>query len=139
MKKTFLFFILTLSIFSADFKQSTIKINDQIIHVELAITQSQRIQGFQNRQSLKDHHGMLFVYKKPQKLRFWMKNTFIPLSIAFIDENRIITQIEQMSPLSKKTIHSKKKCLYALEVNQGYFKNNSIKLNDTVILPAIEY
>jgi len=75
---------------------------------------------------------MLFSYPHDRILTFWMKNTTIPLSIAFIDKNKKIVQIEDLVPLSEESIKSNVKVKWALEVNKGWFSKNSIKVGDKV-------
>lgn|GEM_PF-394423 len=87
--------------------------------------------GLMFRDSIPQDHGMLFVFSNPHVLSFWMKNTKIPLSVAFLDENRKILNIRDMEPLDEKTRHrSKGPGLYALEVNRGWFDRNGIKEGD---------
>lgn len=77
--------------------------------------------------------GMLFIFEKEETLRFWMKNTYIPLAIAFIDAKGVITDILEMIPLDTITPYtSSKPALYALEVNSDWFFLNNISTNDTV-------
>jgi hypothetical protein len=68
-------------------------------------------------------------------LSFWMKNTRIPLSIAFIDQQGRIVDIQDMEPFSLRTRVSARPAQYALEVNQGWFKKNGIDVGDSVHLP----
>ncbi len=85
------------------------------------------------RKELAKDSGMLFVFDKVKKVGFWMKNTYIPLSIAFIDISNRIFQIDNMWPLDEKNIHySIKPVKYALEVNLDWFKNNNIKVGDKI-------
>ena len=80
--------------------------------------------------------GMLFTYPQPQRLSFWMKNTTIPLSIAFIDENYKIFQIEDLIPGNEESVKSNSPGIGALEVNQGWFKQNNIKIGDKISLKS---
>ncbi len=76
---------------------------------------------------------MLFVFEKDEFQRFWMKNTLIPLSIAFITRDSLITDILQMAPLDTTTPYlSPKRVRYALEMNAGWFQSHSIRPGDTV-------
>ena len=111
-----------------------IKINDKISHAEVAFTQKGRTIGLMFRDKLDNDHGMLFIYPQEQNLSFWMKNTKIPLSIAFINSKEIITQIESMAPYSLMSHISKEKAKYALEMEQGWFKKNGIKAGSKVDL-----
>ncbi|KHE93534.1 MAG: hypothetical protein SCABRO_00706 [Candidatus Scalindua brodae] len=77
---------------------------------------------------------MLFIYPQEQNLSFWMKNTKIPLSIAFINSEEIITQIDSMTPYSLMSHTSKEKVKYALEMEQGWFSKNGIEVGNKVDL-----
>jgi uncharacterized membrane protein (UPF0127 family) len=90
------------------------------------------------RQELADDAGMLFVFPQDQGLSFWMRNTTIPLSIAFIDSERRIINIADMQPLDESSVPSERPARYALEVNQGWFAVRGIKPGDRVefVLPA---
>ena len=111
-----------------------IKINDKTSHAEVAFTQKGRTIGLMFRDALDKDHGMLFIYPQEQNLSFWMKNTKIPLSIAFINSKEIITQIEPMTPYSLMSHTSKEKVKYALEMEQGWFGKNGIKVGSKVDL-----
>ena len=80
---------------------------------------------------------MLFVYTEERERTFWMKNTRIPLSIAFIDSERRIIDIQDMKPLDDEppSYVSAEPVQYALEVNQGFFEKNGVRLGDRVELP----
>ncbi|OGS21356.1 MAG: hypothetical protein A2252_08940 [Elusimicrobia bacterium RIFOXYA2_FULL_39_19] len=102
-------------------------INDYQLKTEIADTIKKKSVGLMNRKSLPENNAMLFIFPVEQYLNFWMKNTYIPLSIAFIDKNGIILEIVDMKPLDISIIRSNYKALYALEVNQGWFKQHNIK------------
>ena len=99
------------------------------LYVELADTPSKRERGLMNRKALADDHGMLFKFPYAHNLSFWMKNTYIPLDIAFLDDQGKITQIERMYPLSTRAVTANRPCKYALEVKAGWFKENGIGLD----------
>jgi uncharacterized membrane protein (UPF0127 family) len=111
-----------------------IKINDKMSHAEVAFTQRGRTIGLMFRDALDKDHGMLFIYPQEQNLEFWMKNTKIPLSIAFINSKKIITQIDSMTPYSLMGHTSKEKVKYALEMEQGWFRKNGIETGSKVSL-----
>jgi len=96
------------------------------LFIEVADTPIKREYGLMDRKHLSSNSGMLFKFPNRGVLKFWMRNTYIPLDIAFIGDNGEILQIEEMSPLSTKEIRSKHACRYALEVNHGWFKENGI-------------
>jgi len=97
------------------------------IFVELADTHIKRELGLMNRKHLSQNQGMLFKFPFNTRLSFWMKDTYIPLDIAFLDESGKILQIEEMVPLSTRPVYSHSACKYALEVNKGWFNKNDIK------------
>ncbi len=109
-----------------------IKINEKTSYAEVAFTKKGRTIGLMFRDALDKDHGMLFIYPQEQRLSFWMKNTKIPLSIAFINSKEIITQIEFMTPYSLVSHTSKEKVKYALEMEQGWFEKNGIKAGSKV-------
>ena len=113
-----------------------ISINEHILNVEVVDTIETRAKGLMGRKELAVDSGMLFVYPSPQPLSFWMKNTLIPLSIAFIDEHLKIVKILDMDvPENEQDLPlytCMKLCKYALEVQQGWFKNNGIHIGSKI-------
>jgi uncharacterized membrane protein (UPF0127 family) len=93
---------------------------------EVAATEATRTTGLMNRFSLQPDHGMLFVFKEPGPQAFWMKNTYVPLSIAFIDGDGRIINIEDMAPQTENTHPSRGPALYALEMKKGWFADRNI-------------
>lgn len=117
----------------------TIKVKDKTLKVMLAITPAQQRKGLMNVEGqgpckLPENAGMLFIYRREEILSFWMKNTSLPLSIAFIDKNYNITELRDMQPMGLDRIRSAKPAQYALEVNRGWFTKNNIKVGDKVKL-----
>jgi len=102
------------------------------ISMEIAETSKEKQQGLMGRESLCDNCGMLFVFEEDVEHGFWMKDTYIPLSIAFISENGTIIEIQHMEPETTKPDEPYR---YALEMNQGFFEDNDIVVGDTVIIP----
>ena len=102
------------------------------LFVEVADNSITRSYGLMDRKSLAKNQGMIFPFPYIHRLSFWMKNTYIPLDIAFLDESGKITQIESMMPLSTRMTQSIIPCKYALEVNQGWFKQNGLKVGSYV-------
>ncbi|MCS6996966.1 MAG: DUF192 domain-containing protein [Casimicrobiaceae bacterium] len=96
------------------------------LKAEVAADPQSRSIGLMNRFSLAPDHGMLFVFPEPQPLAFWMKNTYVPLSIAFIDAEGRILNIEDMKPHDETPVPSKGPALYALEMKQGWFRAHGI-------------
>ena len=111
----------------------TLKINQWNITVEIADTPETQEKGLMGRDSLDEDRGMLFVYDRDSRKSFWMKNTKIPLSIAYIAADGTIREKYDMEPLSTRIIESKYSVRYALEVNQGAFERHGIKAGDKVV------
>src|SRR6266581_4343196 len=107
-------------------------INGHRAVAELALRSETRTMGLMNRFSLQPDHGMLFVFSEPQPLAFWMKNTYVPLSIAFIGANGRILNIEDMAPQTEVTHPSRGLALYALEMKKGWFAERGIAAGDRV-------
>ena len=108
-------------------------INGKNVKVELAESEEERAQGLKYRNSLPADTGMLFIYPDEMSLSFWMKDTQLPLSIAFIKSNGSILDIKDMQPFSLDIINSSAPVQYALEMTQGWFQQNQIKVSDVVI------
>jgi uncharacterized membrane protein (UPF0127 family) len=113
-------------------KRAQIQVGGLPVTVELAETRETQQRGLMGRDSLPDDYGMLFVYDSERTLSFWMRNTKIPLDIAFIDANGIIVGIEQLEPRSEESVLSKSPAMYALEINQGWFSENSVTEGATI-------
>jgi uncharacterized protein len=102
------------------------------LFIEIADTPSRRSAGLMHRKNLAENSGMLFKFQHADHLRFWMRNTYIPLDIAFMDEDGTIFQIAEMYPLSSRLIVSDRPCKLALEVNHGWFSKNDIGIGDKI-------
>ena len=109
-----------------------------VINAELAKTEEEQMYGFMNRKNIPDGTGMLFIFKDDRIASFWMKNTPTPLSIAYIDYSGKIKDIFDMTPFSLATIVSTGYVRYALEVPQGWFEKNGIKVGDYLELSPIK-
>lgn len=115
-----------LPVAAAELPTVTLTIGTHKLVAEVVTTVEQRATGLMNRFSLKPDHGMLFVFGRPAPQGFWMKNTYIPLSIAFLDADGRILNIEDMRPQSEETHWSKGPALYALEMKKGWFAERGI-------------
>lgn len=107
------------------------------VYVELALSQEEHSRGLQFRKSLEAGRGMLFVFSTEDFHTFWMKDTLIPLSLAFINENGFITQIEEMEAGSLEYHTSRDEIKYALEMNGGWFRRNNVNVGDRVTASSI--
>jgi len=97
-----------------------------MIQAELAITPATRALGLMRRKSMAQGSGMLFVFDEVAGHCMWMKNTLIPLSVAFIDSGGRIVNVEDMKPLDETSHCASRPARFALEMNQGWFKKRGI-------------
>ena len=98
-----------------------------VIQAEVAQTHREQSIGLMHRQKMADNEGMLFVYENAQIRCYWMRNTLIPLTIAFIDDDGAIINLKDMQPLDERSHCSIKPARFALEMNQGWFDQRGIK------------
>ena len=104
-------------------------IGEKTIFVQVVLTQSERQRGLMHRDSLPEDSGMLFIFETPRELGFWMKNTKIPLDIAYIEPSGRIAEIYPMYPYNTNSVKSVSQNLsMALEMDQGWFAKNDITL-----------
>ncbi len=115
-----------------------LQLNQQRVAAEIADTDALRATGLMHRTTLATNHGMLFVFPDSQVRCFWMKNTLIPLSIAFADASGKITALAKMQPASETTHCSTSDTRYALEMNQNWFARHDIQVGAMIkaIQPA---
>ncbi len=109
-----------------------LKIGEHAVVAEVACDDASRRLGLMNRESLADGKGMLFIFPGLERRGFWMRNTYIPLSIAFIADDGTILQIEHMKPKDETSTRSKDKVRYALEVPKGWFERSGIAVGARV-------
>jgi uncharacterized protein len=114
------------------FKTTSIKVGGQPLKVEVAADEAQRMQGLMHRASLGKDDGMLFIFDQPAYHSMWMKNTLIPLSVAFVDGNGVILNILDMEPQTLDSHMSAGPAVYAVETNKGWFAARKIKPGDKV-------
>jgi uncharacterized protein len=98
-----------------------------VVKAEVAARDQDRQQGLMFREKMGSNEGMLFVFEQPQKVCMWMKNTLLPLSVAFLDEKGRIINIEDMKPQTLESHCAAKPARYALEMNEGWFRQKNIK------------
>jgi hypothetical protein len=115
-----------------------LSINGRPLEVEIAKTKRQRARGLMSREELEWNEGMLFIFREEQYLSFWMKDTSIPLSIAFLDKNGVVTDIYDMEPFSLDPVRSSRKCRYAIEVNRNFFRDAGLAVGSSLNLSVVE-
>jgi uncharacterized protein len=108
------------------------------VRVEIADSPDEQATGLMNRTALAEDRGMLFVFPEEEVRSFWMKNTLIPLSIAYMDSEGRIVDIQDMKPLDDEEPHyvSAEPARYALEVNRGFFDERGVEVGDRAELPG---
>jgi hypothetical protein len=116
----------------------TLRIGTVAIEAEVANEIDERTIGLMGRDDLADDKGMLFVFREPQAMNFWMRDTLVPLSIAYINAAGVIREIHELKPLDETAAQSAfRDLVYALEVPQGWFQRNKILPGDRILgLPA---
>ena len=97
------------------------------IEAQVAHTPEQRSTGLMHRREMPQHEGMLFVFEMPSQQCFWMKNTLLPLAIAFLADDGTIVNIDEMAPQTLESHCSAKPVRYVLEMNKGWFAKNGVK------------
>lgn len=118
-----------------DLLSTTITVKGRQVLAEVAATPAARQCGLSRRSELGENRGMLFVFPAPGMLAFWMKDTLIPLSIAFIDDSGRILDIQKMAPFREEARYrSPGPVRFALEVNQGWFEKHGVVVGDFVRL-----
>ncbi len=119
---------------SPSLPRQSLQIGEQVLKVEVASTPESMAQGLMYRKSMPENEGMLFVFPQPQRASFWMKNTRIPLSIAYLDADMTILEIYDLKPYDQRSTVSRSTAIaYALEVNQGWFQKHDIEPGTRVI------
>lgn len=103
-----------------------------VIKAEVAANEAAREQGLMFRQHMAQNEGMVFLFGAPAGVCMWMKNTLIPLSVAFMDADGKIVNIEDMKPQTLESHCAKRPVYYALEMNEGWFKQRNIKPGSTI-------
>ena len=104
------------------------------LNLEIADTPERQSRGLMGRETLADDAGMIFVFPQMGRIGFWMKDTLLPLSIAFIDDTGVVVDILDMEPQTTDVHAPRADYRYAIEVNQGYFRRNGIAPGDPVQL-----
>lgn len=113
----------------------SIPIANQSADLELALTISERQQGLQKRLELGENEGMAFLFEEPQTASFWMRNTSIPLDIAFFTGDGILREVHQMYPHVEVPVESfRDDIVIAVEMNQDWFKRRGIRPGDSIDL-----
>ncbi len=112
-----------------------IRVGNEVFRVEVARSDEDRQRGLMGRRELGAREGMLFVFENDRQMSFWMKNTEIPLSIAYISAEGQIREIHELEPLSLRTVESQRALRYALELPRGAFGRAGADVGDYIEFP----
>jgi len=110
-----------------------LQIGMHIVRAEVAASPAARTRGLMFRESLAPNQGMLFIFDATEPASIWMRNTLLPLAVAFIDQRGVILNIEEMAPQSDDIHASKGPARYALEMIGGWFARRGVKPGDRVL------
>ncbi len=128
----FLFLLGTIIANAQGLRKIPLYFSQKEIWVEVAQTPEERARGLMGREHLGPDEGMLFIFEKEDYHSFWMKDTRIPLSLAFIDKQGRILKITDMKPLTLESHFPPAPILYALEMRKGWFSAHGIKIGDVM-------
>lgn len=106
---------------------TTLTIGMHLVKAEVAVNEQERSVGLMFRQEMGPNEGMVFRFPNPKQVCMWMKNTLLPLSVAFLDEEGRIINVEDMQPQTEIAHCAKRPARYALEMNLGWFRKKNIK------------
>ncbi|MFP4483221.1 MAG: DUF192 domain-containing protein [Spirochaetaceae bacterium] len=112
-----------------------LRVGSYRVTAEIADTEDERRRGLMFRETLPANHGMLFVFPDEAPRSFWMRNTEIPLTIAYADADGRIVSIHDMEPFSEEPVPSRGAAKYALEVNQGELAAKGVQVGDVLEIP----
>lgn len=119
--------LLPIAVHAQSFPVTTLNIGVHLIRAEVAVSDEERARGLMFREKLGENEGMVFRFASTRQVCMWMKNTLLPLSVAFIGEDGRIINIEDMQPQTLDSHCAHKPARYALEMNKGWFRKRNIK------------
>ena len=122
-----------------DLPRTQLSVGMHRIDAQLAATPERRQIGLMHRRDMPQHEGMLFVFEQPAVQCFWMRNTLIPLTAAFVADDGSIVNLADMQPLDETSHCSTQPVRYVLEMNQGWFKQRHLKAGARLRGPAFEH
>ena len=125
--------LLVASVHAASLPIIRVSMGSGALDVEVASNKAERSLGLMNRTAMPESRGMLFVYPAPAYFCMWMKNTKIPLSVAFVDAQGRVINIEDMAPQTEQNHCTQRNATYALEANQGWFARHGVTTGTQII------
>ncbi len=116
-----------------------IKVGPKTVRLQLAVREQEMMRGLMERRDLGADEGMLFVYAKPQRMSFWMRNTPTPLDIGYFNAHGMLEEIYPLHPFDERAVSSRSTLMqFALEMNQGWFRANGIRPGMEMDLAAVK-
>ncbi len=116
----------------------SVKVGARAVRMQIAALPPEMQRGLMHRKSLDADDGMLFVFTRPQQLGFWMRHTTLPLDIGYFDSAGVLREIYPLYPLDERSVASRARNLqFALEMNQGWFKQAGVQPGDQLDLKAV--
>lgn len=121
-----------------EYRHFNIQVGEVFIQAEIAATPEEREKGLMYRDSLEPGNGMLFIFEKSAKRRFWMKNTRIPLDIGYFSTGGALLEVHNAQPFDQVGVPSRSNDVkFVLELNQGAFRKLGVRIGDRIILEEI--
>ncbi len=117
---------------AAELPEITLTVGVHKLTAEVASTEATRSTGLMHRRMMPENRGMLFVFPEQALHGMWMMNTYLPLSVAFLDREGLIINIADMQPHTQTSHHASRPAKYALEMNQGWFKKRGVKPGERI-------
>lgn len=116
-----------------------VRLGDRVVQLQFAVTNTEMQRGLMGRRDLKPDHGMVFVYGRPQKLSFWMRNTPTPLDIGYFTADGVLREIYAMHPFDETAVPSVRDDLqFAVEMNQGWYQASNVRPGAQLDLDAVK-
>lgn len=112
-----------------------IAVGSNTVSVELAMTNAERERGLMYRNRMSEGDGMLFLYPEAGERYFWMKNTILPLTLAYVRSDGTISSLHDLEPLNEQSVPSKEPVPYILEMNRGWFERHKVVPGDKIAIP----
>ncbi len=137
MRRGLLYIFLILGIVACRDKRTLVYVGGTPLKVEIADSYDERSRGLSGRTRMDG--GMLFIFDKADRYPFWMRETYLPLSIAFIDKDGVIVSIQYMDPKYKNRMYiPPQPILYALEVKMGWFERHGVTVGDSLLMSGMK-
>lgn len=116
-----------------------VKIGDRAARLQFAVLPNEQQRGLMERTSLGANDGMIFIYREPQQMSFWMRNTFVPLDIGFFDAKGELREVRQLFPRDERSVKSHGTDLqFAIEMNQNWYRDNGVKAGARLDMTAVK-